>query len=196
MSEGKIQSSALAVRERSITLFLIILITVAGILAFFELGRAEDPPFTVKQMTIISAWPGATAQEMQIRSRNRWKSACRSSSGMTAPKLTPVPVWLFTMLSLQGQHAAFTGAGGFYQARKKLGDEAQNLPAGVIGPMVNDEFSDVTFALFALKAKGEPQRLLVRECGIVAPANLARAGGQKGQYYRRTGRAHLCLLLP
>ncbi len=51
----------------------------------------------------------------------------------------------------------------FYQARKKLGDEARNLPAGVIGPMVNDEFSDVTFALFALKAKGEPQRRLVRD---------------------------------
>lgn len=51
----------------------------------------------------------------------------------------------------------------FYQARKKVGDEARNLPAGVIGPMVNDEYADVTFALYALKAKGEPQRLLVRD---------------------------------
>ena len=51
----------------------------------------------------------------------------------------------------------------FYQARKKISDEAKNLPDGVIGPLVNDEFSDVTFALFALKAKGEPQRLLVRD---------------------------------
>jgi multidrug efflux pump subunit AcrB len=42
----------------------------------------------------------------------------------------------------------------FYQARKKLGDEAQKLPAGVIGPVINDEYADVTFALFALKAKG------------------------------------------
>ena len=57
--------SALAVRERSVTLFLIILISVAGIVAFFKLGRAEDPPFTVKSMTVITAWPGATAQEMQ-----------------------------------------------------------------------------------------------------------------------------------
>lgn len=32
-----------------------------------------------------------------------------------------------------------------------------------MGPMINDEFADVTFALFALKAKGEPQRLLVRD---------------------------------
>ena len=62
MSEGRFNLSALAVRERSITLFLIVLISVAGILAFFKLGRAEDPPFTIKQMTIVTAWPGATAQ--------------------------------------------------------------------------------------------------------------------------------------
>ena len=46
----------------------------------------------------------------------------------------------------------------FYQARKKIGDEARNLPAGVLGPFVNDEYSDVTFALYALKAKGMPTR--------------------------------------
>lgn len=65
MSQLRFNLSALAVRERSITLFLIVLIAFAGTLAFFKLGRAEDPPFTVKQMTIITAWPGATAQEMQ-----------------------------------------------------------------------------------------------------------------------------------
>ena len=41
----------------------------------------------------------------------------------------------------------------FYQARKKIGDVANDLPAGVIGPLVNDEYADVTFALFALKAR-------------------------------------------
>src|SRR5438046_9526789 len=57
--------SALAVRERSVTLFAILLISIAGVVAFFQLGRAEDPAFTVKSMTVITAWPGATAQEMQ-----------------------------------------------------------------------------------------------------------------------------------
>ena len=65
MNEGRFNLSALAVRERSITLFLILLVSVAGLVAFFKLGRAEDPAFTVKVMTIITAWPGATAQEMQ-----------------------------------------------------------------------------------------------------------------------------------
>lgn len=65
MSGGHFNLSALAVRERSVTLFLIILVTLAGIFSFFGLGRAEDPPFTVKQMTVITVWPGATAQEIQ-----------------------------------------------------------------------------------------------------------------------------------
>ena len=51
----------------------------------------------------------------------------------------------------------------FYQTRKKLGDEARSLPAGALGPFVNDEYSDVTFALYALKAPGMAPRLLVRQ---------------------------------
>src|SRR5437868_14318981 len=56
--------SALAVRERSVTLFLLVAISIAGVVAFLKLGRAEDPSFTIKQMTVVTAWPGATAKEM------------------------------------------------------------------------------------------------------------------------------------
>src|SRR5437868_12071582 len=57
--------SALAVREKAITLFLLITIAAAGVLAFLKLGRAEDPSFTIKVFTVSVVWPGATAQEMQ-----------------------------------------------------------------------------------------------------------------------------------
>ena len=163
MSDGKFNLSALAVRERSITLFLIILITVAGVLSFFELGRAEDPPFTVKQMTIISAWPGATAQEMQEQVAEPLEKRMQELKWYDRSETYTRPGLAYTMLSLQDSTPPSQVQEEFYQVRKKLGDEAKNLPAGVIGPMFNDEFSDVTFALFALKAKGEPQRLLVRD---------------------------------
>ena len=163
MSGGRFNLSALAVRERSITLFLIILITVAGILSFFELGRAEDPPFTVKQMTIISAWPGATAQEMQDQVAEPLEKRMQELKWYDRSETYTRPGLAFTMLSLKDSTPPSQVQEEFYQARKKLGVETKNLPAGVIGPMVNDEFSDVTFALFALKAKGEPQRLLVRD---------------------------------
>jgi len=163
MSEGRFNLSAIAVRERAITLFLIILITVAGIFSFFALGRAEDPPFTVKQMTIISAWPGATAQEMQDQVAEPLEKRLQELKWYDRSETYTRPGLAFTMLSLQDSTPPSQVQEEFYQARKKIGDEAKNLPAGVIGPMVNDEFSDVTFALFALKAKGEPQRLLVRD---------------------------------
>src|SRR6476659_6802986 len=67
----------------------------------------------------------------------------------------------------------------FYQARKKLGDEALNLPRGVIGPMVNDEYSDVTFALYALKATGEPHRRLVGEAEVLRQRLLHVPGIKK-----------------
>ena len=57
--------SAFAVRERAITLFMIIAVMAAGGWAFIHLGRAEDPVFTVKILTVSAAWPGATAKEMQ-----------------------------------------------------------------------------------------------------------------------------------
>jgi multidrug efflux pump subunit AcrB len=101
MSRGRFNLSALAVRERSVTLFLILLITVAGILAFLELGRAEDPPFTVKQMTIISAWPGATAQEMQDQVAEPLEKRLQELKWYDRTETYTRPGLAFTMLSLQ-----------------------------------------------------------------------------------------------
>ncbi|MGX8890816.1 efflux RND transporter permease subunit [Enterobacter cloacae] len=163
MSDGRFNLSALAVCERAITLFLIILVTLAGIYAFFGLGRAEDPPFTVKQMTVITVWPGATAQEMQDQVAEPLEKRLQELRWYDRTETYTRPGMAFITLSLQDMTPPSEVQEEFYQARKKLGDESKNLPAGVMGPMINDEFADVTFALFALKAKGEPQRLLVRD---------------------------------
>ncbi|WP_282371736.1 efflux RND transporter permease subunit [Pseudomonas sp. PS02290] len=163
MSASRFNLSAVAVRERSITLFLILLIGIAGTLSFFKLGRAEDPPFTVKQMTVISVWPGATAQEMQDQVAEPLEKRMQELKWYDRSETYTRPGMAFTIVSLLDKTPPSEVQEEFYQARKKLSDAAKSLPAGVIGPMVNDEFSDVTFALFALKAKGEPQRLLVRD---------------------------------
>ncbi|WP_414455143.1 efflux RND transporter permease subunit [Enterobacter quasiroggenkampii] len=163
MSGSRFNLSALAVRERSVTLFLIVLVTIAGIYAFFGLGRAEDPPFTVKQMTAIAVWPGATAQEIQDQVAEPLEKRLQELKWYDRTETYTRPGMAYITLSLQDKTPPYEVQEEFYQARKKLGDESLRLPAGVIGPMINDEFSDVTFALFALKAKGEPQRQLVRD---------------------------------
>lgn len=155
--------SAIAVQQRAITLFLIIAITAAGGFAFLKLGRAEDPTFTIKVLTVVSAWPGATAQEMQDQVAEPLEKRLQELKWYDQAETFTRPGLAFTTLTLKDSTPPAEVPEEFYQARKKISDEASNLPTGVLGPFVNDEYSDVTFALYSLEAKGEPPRMLARE---------------------------------
>lgn len=155
--------SALAVREKSVTLFFLIAIVAAGITAFLNLGRAEDPSFTIKVMTVVTAWPGATAQEMQDQVAEPLEKRLQELRWYDRSETFTRPGLAFTTLTLRDKIPPAQVPEQFYQARKKLSDEKARLPQGVVGPIVNDEYGDVSFALYALKAKGVPMRDLSRE---------------------------------
>src|SRR5881275_762660 len=171
--------SALAVRERAVTLFLIIGIAVAGAYAFLKIGRAEDPSFTIKVLTVTTAWPGATAQEMQDLVAEPIEKRMQELRWYDRTETFARPGLAFTTVVLRDSTPPAEVPEQFYQARKKLGDEAVHLPFGVIGPLVNDEYSDVTFALYALKAKGEPLRRLVRDAEVLRQRLLHVQGVKK-----------------
>ncbi|TNI91476.1 efflux RND transporter permease subunit [Aeromonas allosaccharophila] len=179
MSKRRFNLSALAVRERAITLFLILLISLGGVTAFFKLGRAEDPSFTIKVMTIITAWPGATAQEMQDQVAEKIEKRLQELRWYDRSETYTRPGLAFTTLTLLDSTPPSQVQDEFYQARKKVGDEVRNLPPGVMGPFINDEYADVTFALFALKARGVPQRELVREAEMLRQRLLHVPGVKK-----------------
>jgi multidrug efflux pump subunit AcrB len=130
-------------------------------------------------MTIVTAWPGATAQEMQDQVADPLEKRMQELRWYDRTETFTRPGLAFTMVSLLDSAPPSEVQEEFYQARKKISDEAKKLPAGVIGPMVNDEYADVTFALFALKAKGEPQRLLVRDAEALRQQLLHVAGVKK-----------------
>lgn len=155
--------SALAVRERAVTLFLLILAAFAGVYAFTQLGRAEDPAFTIRAMIVSVQWPGASPAELQTQVVDRLEKRIqevehlyRIDSAVLQGKATiQVEFEDYTtkeqVLDLQ------------YQVRKAMAEEATSLPPGVVGPLVNDDFGDVYFSLIALTAKGLPMRELTRE---------------------------------
>jgi multidrug efflux pump subunit AcrB len=175
----KFNLSELAVRERAVTLFLIIAIAIAGAFAFFRLGRAEDPTFTIKVLTVTTAWPGATAQEMQDLVAEPLEKRLQELRWYDRVETMTRPGLAFMTLTLKDRTPPTEVPEQFYQARKKLGDEARNLPTGALGPFVNDEYSDVTFALYALKAPGMPPRELVRQAEIIRQQLLHVAGVKK-----------------
>jgi hypothetical protein len=179
MTMSGLNLSALAVRERAVTLFLLLAISVAGVVAFFSLGRAEDPSFTIKQMTVVTVWPGATAKEMEELVAERLEKRMQELRWYDRSETFTRPGLAFTMVVLRDSTPPANVPEEFYQARKKLGDETAHLPRGVIGPLVNDEYSDVTFALYALKAKGEPHRTLVRDAEVLRQRLLHVPGVKK-----------------
>jgi multidrug efflux pump subunit AcrB len=155
--------SALAVRERSVTLFFLLAMIIAGAFAYFKLGRAEDPSFTVKVFTVTAAWPGATAQEMQdlvaepLEKRMQELTYYDHVDTFTRPGLAFLTVTLKDYTPPEGVQEEF------YQGRKKIFDETSKLPQGVLPPVVNDEYTDVIFAVYSVEAPGLPLRLLTRE---------------------------------
>ncbi len=171
--------SAIAVRERAVTLFFIVLLAAAGVYAFVKLGRAEDPSFTIKTLTVTSVWPGATAREMQDLVAEPLEKRIQELTWYDRVETTTRPGYAFLTVTLKDNTPASAVEEEFYQARKKLGDEARNLPSGVMGPFVNDEYSDVSFGLYALKAKGMPMRDLVRQAEVIRQDLLHVPGVKK-----------------
>jgi multidrug efflux pump subunit AcrB len=168
--------SALGVRERAVTLFLIIMIACSGTFAYFKLGRAEDPTFAVKVMTVTLVWPGATADELQRQAGDRLEKRLQELTWYDRVETAARPGQLVMKLYLKDFMPPADLQEEFYQARKKLSDEAANLPHGVIGPIFNDEYSDVYFSLYALAAEGLPHRQLVLQAEDIRERLLRIAG--------------------
>lgn len=171
--------SAVAVRERAVTLFFILLLAAAGAYAFLMLGRAEDPSFTIKTLTVTTVWPGATAREMQDQVAEPLEKRLQELTWYDRVETTTRPGYAYMTVTLKDSTPPSSVQEEFYQARKKLGDEARKLPAGVLGPFVNDEYSDVSFALYALKAKGMPMRELARKAETIRQDLLHVSGVKK-----------------
>ena len=171
--------SALAVREKAITLFLLIAIVAAGIFAFLKLGRAEDPTFTIKVFTVAAVWPGATAQEMQDLVAEPLEKRLQELRDYDRVETFTRPGLALMKVSLKDTTRPEDVPEEFYQAHKKLGDEAPKLPQGVFGPFINDEYSDVTFALYSVEAPDLPPRQVAREAETLRQRMLHVPGVKK-----------------
>ncbi|KAA0873535.1 efflux RND transporter permease subunit [Nitrincola tapanii] len=173
--------SALAVRERSVTLFFILLSVFAGIYAFFSLGRAEDPAFTVRVMVVSVAWPGATPEVLQNQVVDRLEKRIQEVEYLNKIETTIRPGQAVLQVEFEDFAPGEKVPDLFYQVRKRMLDEMPKLPAGVIGPVVNDDFSDVYFSLLALTAPGMPMRELTREAEAIRDRLQRLPGLQKAK---------------
>jgi multidrug efflux pump subunit AcrB len=159
--------SALAVRERAVTLFFLVLSVLAGVYAFGSLGRAEDPAFTVRVMVVSAMWPGASTEQMQSQVADRLERRIQEVENLNKIETTIRPGRVDLQIEFHDHTPGDKVPALFYEVRKRMWDEATRMPKGVIGPIANDDFADVYFSLMALTAPGLPMRDLTREAEAI-----------------------------
>ena len=146
-----------ALGHRAIVVFLILAIAIAGTFSFTRLGQLEDPRFSVPSMTVMVMWPGATAQQMQDEVLNRMEKKFEQLDHFEKVVTFARQGYGGMTLSVKGGTPKAEQREAWYQVRKKFSDIKLELPDGVIGPVFNDEYGDVSALLYAVKADGISQ---------------------------------------
>lgn len=174
--------SSWAISHPSLVIFLIVMLGISGFTSYRGLGRAEDPSLTIKAVVVSATWPGATTADMQDQVVDPVEK-----------KLQELPLFdkvtTYTKPGYSAMLVAFKDYAPnrelpqlFYQVRKKISDLKPDLPAGVLGPNVNDDYGDVDSILYALTGDGADyaqmkkvaealRQTLLREKGV-AKVNL------------------------
>ncbi len=143
-----------AIRHPQLLAFLILVIGLSGALAYSRLGRAEDPAFTIKTAVVTVDWPGATTAEMQAQVADRVEKKLQELPWVDKIDTYCKPSFTAISLNFRDSTPPREVPLLFLQLRKKMSDLLPDLPSGVLGPFVNDEFGDVDSVLYTIVGDG------------------------------------------
>lgn len=179
-----------------------LLLVGSGVYAYFHLGKAEDPSFTIKAMVVQAAWPGATADEMALQVTDRIERTLQSVAEIDHTTSFSKPGKMQISVNLRDSVPGSKVPGVWYQIRKKIGDMRGTLPQGVQGPFFNDEFGDTFGNIYAFTTDGfdyaELRRFVdqARDEFLRVPdvAKVQYVGLQEERIYVETSNARLSSL--
>ncbi|RWP27636.1 efflux RND transporter permease subunit [Mesorhizobium sp.] len=143
-----------AIGHPSIARFLFGLIIVAGALGLMRMGQKEDPDFTFRVMVVQAVWPGASIQEMEDQVVNKIERKLQETPHLDFVRSYTRAGSAIITLQVEGDTNPTQVADAFYQVRKKVGDIANELPQGLLGPYFNDEFGDTFITLHSISGDG------------------------------------------
>ncbi|NOH78636.1 efflux RND transporter permease subunit [Vibrio sp. RE86] len=155
-----IKLAEFAIRQRTFLLFFTALSVIAGIYSYFDLGKLEDPSFTVKTAVVVTLYPGASAQEVEaqvtdtIETKLQEMGELNRLRSLSRPGMSMVFVDLKESLNSEGLPQQWD------LLRRKVDDVKLLLPSTAQLTLVQDEFSEVYGMLFAVHGEdAKPEEL-------------------------------------
>ena len=140
----------LSLRHRALVWYFIIVFTIGGVFAYNALGRMEDPAFTIRQMVVTAAWPGATAEEMQEQVTDKLERRFQDTPGLKDIKSETRAGQTIIYLQLRSDIDDSLIRPTWRDVRNFGEDIKSDLPDGVYGPYYNDRFDDVYGSIYAI----------------------------------------------
>ncbi len=149
-----------AIRHKTVTLVFTLAIALGGVLAYQNLGRLEDPEFTIKEAVISTSYPGATAQEVELEVTEPLETAIQQLKQLKEVRSISRPGVSIIFAEMQEIYDKHTLPQVWDELRRKVAATAGELPPGCHEPFVNDDFGDVYGVFYALTGDGYSQHEL------------------------------------
>ncbi|MGV7216950.1 efflux RND transporter permease subunit [Bradyrhizobium sp. UFLA05-112] len=149
-----------ALGHRSLVWYFMIAFMAAGLFAYLQLGRQEDPDFTIKTMVIQVQWPGASPEEMTRQVTDRIEKKLEELESLDYTKSVTVAGQTTVFVYLRDSTKAADVKPTWVRVRNMIADIKGDFPQGVIGPGFNDRFGDVFGNIYAFTSDGLSQRQL------------------------------------
>jgi multidrug efflux pump subunit AcrB len=149
-----------ALQHRSLIWYFMIVASVMGLFSYFNLGRAEDPDFTIKTMIIQARWPGATVEDTISQVTDRIEKKLEELDSFDYAKSLNMPGQTTIFVNLKDTTKAKDIPAIWVKIRNMIGDIRGQFPDGIVGPLFNDNFGDVYGNVYAFTSDGLSQRQL------------------------------------
>ena len=148
---------AYCLENRIVTAVLIFMITVGGYLAYQDLGRLEDPEFTIKEAVIYTQYPGATAEEVEKEITEPLETAIQQLKQLEEVRSISRAGLSIIYAEMKDIYDKDTLPQVWDELRRKVGEAGSELPPGASSPLINDDFGDVYGIFLALTGDGYSQ---------------------------------------
>ncbi len=140
--------------HKQLVYFLIILLFLAGVYSYQNLGRMEDPDFAFKQMIVSVAWPGASARQIEEQVTDKIEQKLQDTPGLDNLRSYSRPGQSVIFVELKNTVPIKDARPIWLEVRNMVGDIKLTLPAGIVGPFFNDRFDDVFGSIYTMTFDG------------------------------------------
>ncbi len=156
-----------ALKHQVLVLYLMLVLTIAGLIAYTKLGQSEDPPFTFKVMLVHVTWPGASAQEVEQQVTDKLEKKIQEIQHLDFSSSYSRPGEAMIFIVAKDDTFSKDIPEVWYQVRKKIGDIRHTLPQGIESLTFNDEFSDVYGSMYGLTGDGFDDAALKKQAELI-----------------------------